>query len=582
MDEMTIGYKSTPSDTTESLEVRLRRWTMPVAISLIVPLALFFVVKPDWYYLQNGLDPFFYTAYVQNFSNAIHAAGTKHYFVSRWTIYMPQRVLYELFGNPKAAFLLFRLIGASTIVVAIQLLGQKLWRRWDAVALSIFVLLMPMTLRALFDDYSDSVAVPLGVLLIALVAIRPQSAAIAACAGGIAAAMAIANPFGITIVACLAPFWLARVPRKRWLAIVASGTAGGVLVLLFGLVFFRVRYGIANIYQPTLDYANESGTAIDLLKSPRLWWLGYRIWIYIPLLLLVAYHCLRRFASVPFNATERMIMNVCALQYAFQIWNQFSMHGDGLEISYYWAYMLPALILAFCIVLGRLAQRAHRLLLPLLALLAPIAVRLGGSPTPELFSTWIDAFIAVAAVFYLSRRFMASRPWFAPLATVAIVLGFQVGAPRPEPILANELRVQSAYELAYLGEESQGVDSFKAVTWFVQQMNTLPTPIVRSAAFWFNDPGGSRFAAMFLAHVSSHRINPDWPSTDATAPFPPGVVVATRQGGIPTWVIAGSQADVDAIAEQAQNVEPKLRLVLSKVAPNAARTAVKVLTTLPG
>ena len=43
------------------------------------------------------LDPFFYTGYAQNFTELFHAAGVRHYFISRWSIYLPQRALLALF-----------------------------------------------------------------------------------------------------------------------------------------------------------------------------------------------------------------------------------------------------------------------------------------------------------------------------------------------------------------------------------------------------------------------------------------------------------------------------------------------------
>ena len=373
---------------------RRRQLLIAAAVCVLVPLVLYVLLTPDWFYIQNGLDPFFYTAYVQNFNNAVRAAEARHYFISRWTVYMPQRVVLAVVGSPKAALLLTRWIGAGAIVGSILLFGRRHWRHADAVALAVLVLLMPISIRALFDDYADTVVLTLGIAMIVLLACRPNSARIAVCCGAFAGAMAVANPFALSVSLCVLPFWLARLPRPRWRVLVPLAAGGGLAVVGFGFVLFRVRYGIPNVYAPTWDFIREkSGGYQDPLKSPRLWWLGYRLWIYIPLLLLLAYVFMRRVGGFVFSSAERMVMHICALQYGFQIWYQFSRHGDTLEISYYWAYMLPALLLAFCVIVGRLAQRARPGVLSAAATLTLIALAIVGSPTPKLFSSWLDALI---------------------------------------------------------------------------------------------------------------------------------------------------------------------------------------------
>jgi hypothetical protein len=598
-----------PNSILEALDQEPARWfrserlSMAV-VSVLMPLVLFVVLKPDWYYLQNGVDPFFYTGYVQNFRAALQVDGVRNYFISRWSIYLPQRIVLALVGNPKLAFLIVRWASASAIVAAFLALGRRLWRPVDAAALAAVVLLMPMTIRALFDDYADSVVLPLGVVMLVMLALYPEKWLVAVSAGAAMGAMLVANPFSLTIALCTLPFWLARVSGRRRLPLLLYATSGAALVVVGGLLFFRWRYGIANIYQPTIDFAPSAGRS-DTLRSPRLLWLGYRLWIYIPLLLLLTYQVLRRRYRIEFEPAERFIMNVCALQYAFQIWFEFARHSDTLEVSYYWVYVLPATVLAFGVVVGKLARHANRWVLASFAVVVVALIAVVGSPTPELFDTWIIALLTTLGLAYLSGRFIVTRPWIAPVSLAGLILALQVGSPRPEPTLATEEPVPSSYERAYAGDRSIGVDSFESVTWFVDQMNTLPASIVDSAQFWFNEPNGSRMAGMYLGQVSGRWINPDWstirgkrsdalfyaasgdsvgaatPSTaDSVAPFGPDLVSRIQQGLIPTWVIVGSPHDVDAVAAQAMALDHDLRVVLSAVSPNRARTNVRVLTTI--
>ncbi len=82
-----------------------RGWITWVALAL-APVVLFVLLRPDWYYLQNGLDPYFYTGYAQNFDDVLQL-GAKHYFVTRWSLYLPQVYLVALFG-PVGGYIVFR------------------------------------------------------------------------------------------------------------------------------------------------------------------------------------------------------------------------------------------------------------------------------------------------------------------------------------------------------------------------------------------------------------------------------------------------------------------------------------------
>ncbi|MEY4231715.1 MAG: hypothetical protein RLZZ362_2564 [Actinomycetota bacterium] len=546
----------------------------------IVPLVLYALVAPDWYYLQNGLDPFFYTGYVQNFTEIFHAVGNDHYFISRWTVYLPQRALFMVFDDPKIAFLVFRWIGATVIVAAVYILGRGRWRRWDAVALAAIVLMTPMSIRALCTDYSDAIVYPAGAAMIVAVAVFPDRGRWVIAAGALAGCMIVANPFALTVVAAALPFWLGRLERKRWLPMLGLATAGAALVMLGGLLLFRWHYGIDNVYEPTLDFLRTRSGEQDPLKSPRLWWLGYRLWIYLPLLVIVVFHAMRRWFAFEFGAVETMIVRVCALQYAIQIWYQFARHGSTLEISYYWSYILPSFVLATCVVLGALGQRAGRWTLPAVAVGLAVLVRIVGDPTPEVFQSWIDAAVVVVVVVVALRRHPVLRPALMTSALATSILFVQFGSPRPEPSLDGELRVLSAYELAYDASGSPGIQSFETVSWFVEEMKAVPESVIRSSVFWYQGAVPARMAAMYGVQVSGLWLNPNWPDDDPAAPFPADAAIAVQQGYIPSVVVIGSAAAVDAVSSQLAEIEPAMTERLHLVAPGNIDVSVSVMSTV--
>ena len=578
-----------------------RKLIGPAAFVVLAPLVMYLVMKPDWFYIENGVDPFFYTAYVQNFSAALHAGGLRHYFVSRWSIYLPQRVLLTITGDPKLAHLTFRWVAVSAIIGAVLVFGRRIWRPFDAAAIAILVVLMPMTIRAMFDNYAGSVVLPCGIVFLVAFAVWPSNGTAVAVAGVSLGLMIVANPFSICIAAAAAPFWLRRLDRRRIVALTSIAVAGVLAVVLGGLLLFRVRYGVSNIYQPTFEYIRDHGSERGSLNSPRLLWLAYRLWLYIPLIVLGTYVVLVRSYSIKFGALQRFIMHACALQYAFQVVYELGFNSGSLQLPYYWMYVLPATLLAFGVVTGALAQLINRWILPIVVCIVVALVPIIGSPLPEMFSSWWVALAVVVCLAYLGLFRLRAHRWIAPITMVAVVLALQFGSPRPEPTLPGEYPVAASYERAYDGDGSIGVDSFKSVTWFVRQMKSLPAPVVGSASFWFNEPNGSRMAAMYIAHVSGNWVDPDWSvirtARSEAAFYDRSAIDLTPTAGlalsapliegligesIPTLVILGSRADVDAVSSMVLAAAPTYRTVLTGVSPNRARTSIRVLTIVPG
>lgn len=557
------------------------QWALVSLGCVALPAVLFVLIWPDWYFIQNGLDPFFYTAYVQNFTEIFHAVGDRHYFISRWTIYLPQRILLALTGDPTAAYILFRWVMATAVVAALfGFLGRR--HRWqDKTALAALVLILPMTVRAFLTDYSDIVVFPLGVVMLVLVARLPRSQGSLFLAGACLGAMVVANPFGLTIALAAVPAWYRRVGRSQFFRLSAVAAAGAAVVVVGGLLFFRWRYGLPNVYQPTLDFISTRSGEKDALKSPRLWWLGYRLWIFMPLVVIAAYHFLRRRRAVWFSEHEQAIMTTCTIQYGFQIWFQFSRHGSTLEIVYYWLYMLPVLAVAIVVLLAALARLSKPWTLSAIVAGVLAVVVLLGERMPEVFQSWIDGLLVVGGLAAWMWRAKHLRPGMFASCVVVVLLASQVGAPRPEPVLPGELRVEAAYDQVYIGDESAGVASFKAVTWFIDEMADVPSPVIRTATFWSSGPFGARMIATFGAQVSGHWLNPSLTDNDASTPLNQNVLNAISAGNIPTLIAVGSTADAEAMSGQFLAADSQMRVVYRGVSPFVPDTLVVVVSRIP-
>ncbi len=484
-----------------------RSWILAVCISL--PLAIFLGLRPERYSLTpNSLDPVFYTGYAMNLDDILNAAGDRHYFVTRWTTYYPVYLIDQLVGSV-AGRLLWRWLLAGMVVFALLELGRRLgWRRSVAALVSLIVLTMPVFLRAFLTDYVEYLVVSLGVCLVVLCLRERQTTATAGGIGLLAAAILIANPIAIFVVAppCLFALFLERGGWRRRIGLVLLGSIMATATIVFGLLLFRFRYGIANVYEPSIRFMQTYAGGPDALKSPNLEWLGRFTWLYAPpVILAVALGMSIRRKGI-WSRVEVAALALSAVQYTLQWIDQFIRDGNGLEISYYWSNGLPAHLVAMSVVVARLYQFASARVIATTAGIW-VVLLLTGIPSPlRLPAAWSFAglmIVFLAVVLMLVR----SRPALGAGALLVGVLWMQIGAPPYDPSSYHFFNASPRYdEIIWMAGDLSDVVLDEAV-WFARQMDRVPNDA--SASFISAGTWSSPIAGLYAPHVTGRMIFPE-------------------------------------------------------------------------
>jgi hypothetical protein len=246
---------ATDREAPESIRDVLVRQTLLMVSVIIVAL----VLKPDLFGLiPNSLDPMFYTGYSINLDDTLAAGGNGHYFVTRWSSYLPQYFMCQIFG-PYWGRIALRLFMLAIISEVFWRIGKRFrFTPSSRVAAFMLVIFMPMFVRAFTTDYQEYASLFYGVLLASIVFTQKQTFKWCAGFGVLSALLAISNPFNSGIIVLAGIVWVVReftlkqIPQlvpKILVSVLAS-----FATILLGYVWFRYHYGIENIYKPTLDF----------------------------------------------------------------------------------------------------------------------------------------------------------------------------------------------------------------------------------------------------------------------------------------------------------------------------------------
>jgi hypothetical protein len=542
------------------------RWAVVASAAIGLPLALFFLLRPETYgSTPNTLDPVFYTGYSINLDDVFAAGGSHYYFASRWSVYYPMRLATTIAG-PFAGRLLWRLILAGVILVCLW--SSELFAKWtwaQRLLIGTLVLTMPTFVRAFLTDYVEYAVVAFGsCFTILCIRCRPTARS-SAVVGLFAGLMVVANPISVAavvIAGTIATLASTSSLRRRAMAVFVSAMSAGAVVVC-GLLFFRFRYHIDNIYQPTIQFMRsyKGEGAVDPWKSPSLGWLGRFTWIYsVPVVLAGAIVVGRR-RKITWTRLELTALAVCALQYTFQWFDQFGRGGYGLELPFYWSFHYPSLALAIAVVVGRLVSDSR------------VAVHLGlgaawllllhfGVPRLLRFPPGLGFFVIAAAVVTVVWLMARKQPVFSVTVLIILACWTQIGAPSYHPSPGTVQDVSPRYDGLFGADPTLSEEIYDQGLWFLKQMDHVP----RDWSTTFVPSGGwsSAIFGLYAAHVTNHLIN-----LSPVSGFSPVNIAEMRAGKRPFLAFMGPPSDVERSVHALDGRIPPPRAIVDAVSPTA-------------
>ncbi len=478
-------------------------WASRAALAVVLPVVLFLVLRPERYGLKpNPLDPVFYTGYAINFDDMIREVGDSHYFVSRWSAYLPNTVGSVVFG-PYWGRLVVRWLAASTILLSLFHLGRSKWKPNTEIAVGVVALTTPMFVRSFMTDYVEWFFVASGIVLYCQCLEPKVRWARSILIGVLAALILVANPPAVLITMLPGVAWLVGLWRSDDRVLPHMTAAGGaaIITVLAGHVWFRVVYGL-DVYRPTIDFIRSPAAAIsDPLKSPQLDWMGAYVWIYVPLILflgVLTIPSIRR--SIRIQQLPLFALAAVVIQWAIQVIDQFGRDGIGLEISYYWSFIVPSLTLALASLLG-LVDWTRRWLVVFVAAWLVVLVHPAVIDT-ALPGGWWFAFL-VAAFLIGVGSFRSLPAGGAVGALVLFTLLAQVAAPSYDPSAYHSINTNPDYDRLFLGTADSDAE-LNAAIWLADQLDSLESDAdLEFAAGGF----GSLVVGIYGPHVTGNLLS---------------------------------------------------------------------------
>jgi hypothetical protein len=524
-------------------------------VALVTSIVAIFL-KPDLFGLvPNGLDPMFYLGYQVNLDDALEAAGNKHYFVSRWTSYLPAHFTSLLFG-PYWGRLVLRLLMVAVLSEAIWRFLANLEIRAHARLLSIFLLVTsPLFVRAFTTDYPEYFIIWASLLMAVLSFTERATWKRSVLMGALAASISIANPTATILSSFILVNYVFNeicAQKSRKVLKEASVVILSFLtVILSGFVLFKYWYGVENIYQPTLDFIkNFASPDVDGWRTPTRKWLLYFGWLYLPILYSIAA------ISIAKSSTRKVLFRCAFLTLSIFLWHIYleTQNGHALETSFYWSMLLSPALLTITVVVSTVFTSLHSwhslaLMTGVLFLYQyniPQNIRLPhGYP--------LIAIVGMAAlILSITSKRMAS---IAVFSLVILSVWLQVGSPK-YAVLTNGGDLNTPkYDLVYGKSASKSNEILRETIWFLNQMDKVPSDSFST----FLPAGGWSYAIVgtYIPHPFSRAVTPL--SSDRV--FDPNTSDELLFGYKKTLVIYGNSIEAEKMLQRVKKEIPDISIV---------------------
>ncbi|MEO8373243.1 MAG: hypothetical protein ABI806_28920 [Candidatus Solibacter sp.] len=493
----------------------LPRWLEALFLLLLPPLTfLFFNFRQV--HQANGLDPFYYTGYINNAEDLIRRFDLLYYAV-RFGLILPGRFFTWALGA-ETGYFAFRYALALAGGVPLYLFAKRIFSQPVAILAYVALMVSPWFDRALLWDHPDATGVPFLLAAMCLVSMgRGTSWVRDGLAGGVACMAVNSNIFTSAMLGIFgvvyAGLWLLYGLGRRTLVQrgIRFGT-GFLAVLAAGYSYYWWVLGEPrNIFKATFEMANllNHGGMISY-RTPGASWLLRLIHVLVPVLLAVC--CLMTVA----RRRMRFETAVCAASgtgvIAFFYVHQFAMDGDTLELFYYFSYALPTTFLMLVCLWHALWERVGRSRVFLgVALAATLLPLLLISARVFWFESVRPARCAELAAVTILVVGLAQVPWRRRDAAVfgaVVMIAFSMAAG-----------LNGFYRIARplgLHEESEG-DQYRVALALIKETPKLSERRGK-VLFWYNNRPGNPINSVQSTYIWSYSKMNQYPPLDSGMP----------------------------------------------------------------
>lgn len=484
--------------------VSFAKTTAEVALVGLLPVAIYFVYQVQPFSLATAIDSFIYAGYSQHLSDLIARSGFP-YFAVRFGLILPARAASYMFG-PVAGYFVMRYGLAALASGFLYLLARRRGARAAGWLGCVILLSSPIFLRALMTFYADTIGLPMFVVALCCLLMPSRRPGCWYLLAGLALGLAInANLYlaGLSAVVIATTGILHGLRRevKRVVALILV-LAGVVVVTGLGALYYREAFGLTNVLYPSWHFfVSEGSIAAKNARAPNYGWLNFELYVYIPLIILLAGILLllqqlpRRSGASNGDGRPSRIQSLLrsplldsvaflAAAEAFYALVEFALRGYQLETFFYASYLWAFAAVTFTIIAaeilskGVLTPAGGAAVAGALALL-PLATH---SFFPHLVMWAFPTVPIMAAIIGVLVVAGATRPSLHQAALTTLVgcialLG--VTAPRHVPFSRGQtIRADPHYEAAINNSDRTGLDVYKVS---LQLMDALPR--------WDRDPG---------------------------------------------------------------------------------------------
>jgi hypothetical protein len=462
---------------------------------LVLPVAIFFALRVEPFSART-LDPFIYVGYSQNLHDLVRRYGFPYYSV-RLGLLLPSELAFRWLGPVGGLFLLRYLLAAGSAGV-LYLLARRNGCRAAGWFGAIIFLSSPILLGALMTEYADTTGLPLLLIGVCCLLMPTSRRLWWALGGGMALGLAIHSSLFIApllLVVITARFALQLL--RRDLAAVSTYlvmAAGIAFVTLLGALYYWRVLGEGNILGPSITWLrSSSGAASRSFRAPTHAWLGFSLYLYVPLIVAVAIVATlltrpvndsgSRLASMLQSPAADALVVLLAAE-AFYFFHEFILKGYSLEYYFYASYLYAFSTIGMTLVVVELAgRRGVGTRLPWLACAVAIGLPLARNTFFHDLAFWawpaVPLMVAVTAIplVWSGRRSELSHAGTVALVASVVLLG--LCPQRNVPMSRYQtVRADPHYELAIGNTSRVGLD------WF-----ELASQLIKVTPKWTSDPG---------------------------------------------------------------------------------------------